>query len=91
MDLKFNSFGKVKIEQILENDLTYTDEKDGFVTYTELKDQLYQKYGLRIHWNYEERVKYCDIWLCSKLNRGCSPLYLTDMVYVMLKKGETYY
>ena len=63
MDLKFNAFGKVKMEQIKEMDLPYVDEKDGLVTYSELKEQLYQKYGYRIHWNYEERVKYCEIWL----------------------------
>ena len=89
MDLKFNSFGKVRIEQIREMDLAYVDEKDGLVTYSELKEQLYQKYGLRIHWNYEERVKYCEIWLCSKLNRGCSPLYITDEVYIALRTAES--
>ena len=88
MDLKFNAFGKVKMEQIKEMDLPYVDEKDGLVTYSELKEQLYQKYGYRIHWNYEERVKYCEIWLCSKLNRGCSPLYITDSVYIDLRNAE---
>ena len=88
MDLKFNTFGKVKMEQIKEMDLPYVDEKDGLVTYSELKEQLYQKYGYRIHWNYEERVKYCEIWLCSKLNRGCSHLYITDSVYIDLRNAE---
>ncbi|MBC9722014.1 MAG: hypothetical protein H9W82_12135 [Lactobacillus sp.] len=90
MDLKFNKFGKVKMDQIRELDLVYVDEteKEGFVTYSELKNELYQKYGLRIHWNYDERVKYCDVWYCSKLNRGCSPLYITDAVYVALRTAE---
>lgn len=89
MDLKFNNFGKVKFEQIKELDLAYTDEKDDLVTYSELKDELYERFGLRINWNYEERASYALMWLCSKLNRGCSPLYITDDVYVKLKRAQT--
>lgn len=89
MNLNFNNFGKVRIEEIRKMDLPYLQEKDGWLTYSELKEQLYQKYGCRIHWNYEERVKYSSMWLCSKLNRGCSPLYLIDEVYVLLKKATT--
>lgn len=85
MSLNFNDFGKVSKEEILKNNLEYMENKNGLVTYTELKKEIKKEYGININWSVEEREKYCHVWLCSKNNRGCSPLYLTDEVYLELR------
>lgn len=83
----FNQFGKVKKQEVIDNGLIIFEEKNGLLTYSELKKQMKSEYGILIDWGYEEREQHATAWLCNSANMGCSPIYLLDEIYLDLFHG----
>lgn len=84
----FNSYGKVKREVIERFGIPYLTEKGELLTYSELKKKLWEEFRVKVDWDYEQRIKTSGIWLCSQKNRGCSPLYILEEVYIKLRDNQ---
>lgn len=89
-ELNFNRNGKIKKSDLLLNEDAeiFDSMPSGLVNYNELKKELLKEYNIKIDWTDEEKIKYTNVYYCSSENRGCSPLYLTDDIYLTIREEQ---